>query len=842
MSGISRIKDVARRMGFVKATPQEVGIGNSTAGDVLLWGVGQDMTPPASAQVVVYGATTWGLVAAIAAARQGMDVVVIEPSYHVGGMVTSNLRTDWRGYSFGLVSSITAEYYRLVAAKAGLSPMDAMLNDQFSLPNQPYVLALADLVAANKIRIYTGWRVVESAAAVLKGASQDVIGLTLENATDTSRQAVIRCLETITADPEGDVMARAGVSYIIGRESSAQYGEANAGVTAAQVTFTGIDPYIVPGNAGSGLLPGIEATTLEAAGSADNRVMAYTYRFNVTNDPAKKKAWWTPKNPNALTHEFAMRWLEQNPTKTLHDIVGSYSMRAETVGAGYIVEGWNAKLAIGSINAIGKQHDYANLTYAQRAARDEEHREHIALLFYKLQTDPRVPVAIKTELATFGPLADDAYDSNGFSPCLYRREVRRMVGRRVLTQSHADSSQVMPDPIAWGIYTMDVHYVSLRGGTGTVVAEGSVGNVGVTKPYLIGRGVVLPKASEAQRLQVIGTPSASHMGWSSLRIDCTLMSLAEAAGVAAALAIKSGRRSGEISGAEISQYTGFKRSPKYMMFAPGTANLTNGQVIAVTGGSILVGGAWTASTFGFGAAGDRTFDDQASSLSNHILRYIPSFPDGPGLYKIGVHIPPVSSNSTTARVRLRTAEGYYDLQIDQRNGDLLFAGLGVFPFAADGTEWFEVSNLGAGGYVRGDGGWYERVGDAPAVTFSGLGANIATNGGFDADANWTKSTGWTITGGKAVATNLAPGNSLIQNCGMANGSTYEVTFDVAGLSGGALQCTVSGGQASPAITANGTYRFLMTPSSTSGNVTFAAATGTVTATIDNVTVKLVTPL
>ena len=799
-----------------------------------------DVQPPNRAQVIVYGATAWGIAAAIAAARQGVDVIVIEPSYHVGGMVTSNIRTDWRSTTYGHQNSISKEFFQLSALKWGISPMEALFDDELNLPNSAMYEAMADMISANGIRVYTGWRLVEDSSAVLKSLAQDVIGITIENSTDPSKTAVIRCAEVIECTPEGDLMYRAGVSNIIGRESSAQYSESSAGVTVAKYTFNGVSPYVISGDSGSGLLPMIEDTALETAGSADSRSMAFGFRFNVTNNPDKRLPWPQPENPDALTHEFFLRWLANNPTKVLSDIMLLYPMRNEGVGAGYLVYGLNAKLAIGALNAIGRQHDYGTLTYAQRAVRDAEHREHTALLIYKLLTDARVPAAIKNELATFGPLASDAHDSTGWPPSLYRREVRRMVGRRVLTQNHADGSQVMPDPVAWGIYTLDVHYVSLRNVAGTVIAEGNVTNTGVSKPYLVGREVLLPKVSEARRLQVVGTPSATHIGWSSLRIDCTLMSLAEAAGVAAALAVKSGRRSDEVSGVEISAHTGFGKLPKWTMHMPGTSDLTNGQVISVTGGSVLVGGYWGASTTGFGQVGDRTYDDAAATTNSHVMRYVPTFSDGAGIYKIGIHVPVASNNATNARVRIKAADGYYERIIDERNGDMLFATLGVFTFAADGTEFIEFSNSGVTGRCRVDALWYERIGDAPAVTFEGLGANLVTNGGFATDTGWTKGTGWTITGGKAVATGLSPGQSLIQNCGLVSGQTYEVSVTVAGLSGGRLQCVVGGGHIGLALTTNATYKILVTPESDSGNITFAAATGPLTATIDDVTAKLVT--
>src|ERR1051325_11623535 len=45
--------------------------------------------------LVVYGGTAGGIITAIAAAREGLKVAVLEASNHVGGMVTGGLsRTD----------------------------------------------------------------------------------------------------------------------------------------------------------------------------------------------------------------------------------------------------------------------------------------------------------------------------------------------------------------------------------------------------------------------------------------------------------------------------------------------------------------------------------------------------------------------------------------------------------------------------------------------------------------------------------------------------------------------------------------------------------------------------
>ena len=64
-----------------------------------------------SYDLVIYGGTGGGIVAAISAARAGASVIVLEPTTHIGGMVTGGLGATDIGVAAS-IGGIAAEFYR----------------------------------------------------------------------------------------------------------------------------------------------------------------------------------------------------------------------------------------------------------------------------------------------------------------------------------------------------------------------------------------------------------------------------------------------------------------------------------------------------------------------------------------------------------------------------------------------------------------------------------------------------------------------------------------------------------------------------------------------------------
>ena len=69
--------------------------------------------------VVIYGGTASGVIAAIAAAKEGLRVALVEPGRHVGGMISGGLsHTDYGDPS--VIGGLALEFYERVARHYGV--------------------------------------------------------------------------------------------------------------------------------------------------------------------------------------------------------------------------------------------------------------------------------------------------------------------------------------------------------------------------------------------------------------------------------------------------------------------------------------------------------------------------------------------------------------------------------------------------------------------------------------------------------------------------------------------------------------------------------------------------
>jgi hypothetical protein len=151
-----------------------------------------------------------------------------------------------------------------------------------------------------------------------------------------------------------------------------------------------------------------------------------------------------------------------------------------------------------------------------------------------------VPVSIRTEITGFGLCRDEFTDNGNWPWLLYIREGRRMVGATVLTQADITTTRQKPDIIGIGSYRIDSHLVSRWvDATGALVAEGTMSTP--YRDYAIPYRAITPDRGEVTNLLVPVAASASHVAHSSLRMEPHYMLMGEAAGEAAAMAIRRGR-------------------------------------------------------------------------------------------------------------------------------------------------------------------------------------------------------------------------------------------------------------------------------------------------------------
>ena len=335
----------------------------------------------------------------------------------------------------------------------------------------------------------------------------------------------------IDATYEGDLMAAAGVSYHVGRESQNTYDEkwngVQVGVLHHQHYFAKpVDPYLTPGDSKSGLLPRINSAVPGSYGAADCKVQAYCFRLCLTNQPENralfpKPADYDPQQYELLARVFDTGWRE---TFTKFDPLPNHKTDVNNHGPF-------------STDNIGYNYDFPDASYERRRRIIQEHESYQQGLMYFLANDPRVPAEVRIKMSDWGLAKDEFLDNNHWPHQLYIREARRMVGQYVMTEKDLLKQKQTPDSVGMGSYAIDSHNVQ-RYVTpdGHVQNEGDIG-VKTNGPYSIAYGSLIPQPSECDNLLVPVCVSSSHIAYGSIRMEPVFMILGQSAGTAASIAI-----------------------------------------------------------------------------------------------------------------------------------------------------------------------------------------------------------------------------------------------------------------------------------------------------------------
>ncbi len=473
------------------------------------------------ADVVVYGATAGGVVAAVAAAREGRSVVLLEPGRHVGGMVTGGLgatdtgkRTAIGGYSREFFSRVRAHYVKKYGP-ASRQVKDC--SDGFRF--EPHVASLVfhEMLKEAKVTPHLGQRLDR---VVRKGDHIEAI-TTLKK--DEFRAAVF-----VDATYEGDLMARAGVKYHVGREGRSVYGEPLAGVLARSPAHqwpVKVSPFDAKGR----LLPFVQPGKLAAPGSGDRKVQAYNFRLCMTDRKDNQVPFPRPAGYDPGRYELLARYLVARPGLKMGQLMNPVRLpndRTDTNNNGPF-----------STDHIGASWDYPEANDATRARIWEDHLRYQQGFHYFLANDPRVPKVLQAEVRRWGLAKDEFTDTDHWPPQLYVREARRMVGAYVMIQADLTERRVKHDSVGLGSYNADSHHVQrVVGPDGGALNEGDF-QVPV-RPYAIPYRSLTPRAAECDNLLVPVCLSASHVAYGSIRMEPVYMVLGHASGVAAALAVE----------------------------------------------------------------------------------------------------------------------------------------------------------------------------------------------------------------------------------------------------------------------------------------------------------------
>jgi len=477
-----------------------------------------------SFDLVVYGGSASGVMTAVAGARQGLNVALINPGRHIGGLVSGGLSGTDMGRR-EVIGGLALEFY----FRAGrYYQLDRHLQELAWMPEPKVAEAIMrDMLRENKVTLIENQRLREQTGVRKNGAR--VVEFTTENGTRYQAKVFADCTY------EGDLMAQAKVSYTYGRESTQQYGESLAGIRAHTPSHQfAVD---IPARDEKGdLLPEISAAPRGEAGAADKRIQAYNFRVIATNVPENRLPWPKPEQYDPKRYELLARYL---------NAMTPYMGRALDINEVNLLRVIpNGKADFNnrggfSTDYIGKNYEYPEGSYATRDRLWKEHEEYQKGSYYFLATDPRVPKPLQEQMNQWGLAKDEFVDTGHWPHQLYIREARRMIGEYVATQKDLQTDLTKPDAIGMGSYNSDSHNLQRF-----VNAQGFVENEGdvqvPVKPYQIAYRSLVPKRAEAVNLLVPVCLSASHIAYSSMRMEPQYMLLGHAAGIAAALAVKQG--------------------------------------------------------------------------------------------------------------------------------------------------------------------------------------------------------------------------------------------------------------------------------------------------------------
>ena len=513
----------------------------------VLGNVGLAVAETNVADVVVYGSSPAALTAAISARKAGRSAVIVCPETRIGGLTTGGLgQTDignkraFGGLALAFYRDVAA-HYRGKDAWKWQKRSDYLPDGQCAGTKGEDSMWTFEPSAA--LKILERWE-KDHGLDIRRGEFLDRTkgGVTVAD----GRIAEIRTLSGnvyrgkmfVDATYEGDLMAAAGVSYVVGREANATYGEELDGTQVGNAKYhnfvDGVDPYVVKGDRSSGLLPGLESGQIEPDGTGDRRVQAYCFRMCLTDVPENRIPFAKPEGYDERDYELLFRNFEAGDVSDCPPWINSKMPNRKT--------DTNNRRGF-STDFIGQNWNWPEAGYAERAEILKAHLRYQRGLMWTLANHPRVPEAIRREVSRWGTCRDEFADGlgDGWQNQLYVREARRLVGDYVMTEANCRVLKVAERPVAMAAYTMDSHnvrrYVTAQG---FVKNEGDVQVRGGRGPFGIDYGAIVPKRGECANLFVPVCLSASHIAFGSIRMEPVFFALGQAAGTAAALAIDAG--------------------------------------------------------------------------------------------------------------------------------------------------------------------------------------------------------------------------------------------------------------------------------------------------------------
>lgn len=475
--------------------------------------------------VVIYGGSSAGVMAAVQAARMGKSTLLISAHRHVGGISASGLGATDTGNAAtigGLAHLFYANIYRYYHT-VETTTLARSLSDPVKFDFEPHA---AEAVFTSMLRESgADWILSEQLDRVsgVKRSGRQITSIRMKSGREFSGKVFI------DATYEGDLLAAAGVHYRVGRESRSEYRESVAGVYRDEDLTGEVDPYRVPGDPTSGLLPGVSPVDPGPNGTGDNRVQQYNLRLCVTNVLSNRIPFTPPLNYDRANYELLARRLLSRPTMPITEVIKIQTMPNGKADI-------NANGSFSTDMAGDESTRWPEASDEERANILQTYRDYTQGMFWFLIHDPAVPAHIRLAASQWGLAADEFLDTDHWPWHLYVREARRMIGAYLITQGDCDGAVRVSDPVALGSYAIDSHKVTLFvDASGRLCTEGFM-FYGVD-PWPISYHALTPRSEDCVNLLVPICISATHAAYNSMRMEPVYMMLGQSAGTAAALAV-----------------------------------------------------------------------------------------------------------------------------------------------------------------------------------------------------------------------------------------------------------------------------------------------------------------
>ncbi|MEZ6041663.1 MAG: FAD-dependent oxidoreductase [Planctomycetaceae bacterium] len=668
------------------------------------------------ADLIVYGGTSSGVIAAVQAKKMGKSVIIVGPDQHLGGLTAGGLGFTDTGNK-AVIGGLSRDFYHRIW-KAYQKPDAWKWQDQSEYGNkgqgtpaidgenrtmwifEPHVAeqVFEDFVSEFRIPVHRNEWLDRNDGVKKKGAR--ITSITMLSGNTYSGRMFI------DATYEGDLMAAAGVDYHVGREANSVYGEnwngVQVGVLHHRHHFGAvkqkISPYVIPGDPTSGVLPRISTEPPGNYGEADHRVQAYCYRYCATDHPENRIPFPKPEGYDPAQYELLLRIYEAGWRETFNKFDPLPNHKTDTNNHGPF-----------STDNIGMNYDYPDASYERRQEILDEHRQYQQGWLYFVANDPRVPAEVREQMQNWGLPSDEFKDNGHWPHQIYVREARRMIGHFVMTENELTKKKPTPDSVGMGSYTIDSHNVQRYiTPDGYVQNEGDIG-VGIS-PYAIAYGALIPRQEQAENLLVSVCVSSSHIAFGSIRMEPVFMILGQSAATAAVMAIENRvpvqnvaydeLREKLLMDGQVLTYAsassgGHPHSQKAFVEPSSLPG------IVVDDDDAIFTGEWRVSSASNYYVANGYRHDNAAKDGKASVTFQTSL-EKTGMYDVRICWPPNSNRSSSVRIEVSTVSGTRTITIDQRKppeGNDHFQLLGTFPFSSDKPAQVTISNSGTDGYV-----------------------------------------------------------------------------------------------------------------------------------------------